>query len=314
MKLSEAITLYVNRRRAAGAYLRSSEKYLRSFLNRCGNVDLCKIRPTMVTKFLHGRTGVMPNSWLVKYSALKMFFMYWSLRDGGLPRHLLPPSLPKRTQNFVPYIYSQSELRRLLEAIPHCQRSRACRMSSVTFRALLLVLYGTGMRLGEALGLLVADVDLTQDIIRIRETKFYKSRLVPIGRDMHRIVEEYLGSPNRTNEAYRPLFQSKSRERIKRAIAQRSFRRLRQMSKVMRYDASPFQPRIHDLRHTFAVHRVIEWYRLGGDVQKLLPSLSTYLGHVSLESTQRYLTMTPDLLKRANDRFERYVSGGANGQ
>src|SRR5262249_43345382 len=64
-------------------------------------------------------------------------------------------------------------------------------------------------------------------------------------------------------------------------------------------------------RHTFAVHRVTEWYRQGADVQKLLPALSTYLGHISLESTQRYLTITPELLQRANNRFERYAKGGA---
>ena len=97
----------------------------------------------------------------------------------------------------------------------------------------------------------------------------------------------------------------------KPTIAERTFKRLRKMCGVRRPDTFSFQPRIHDLRHTFAVHRVTEWYRQGADVQKLLPALSTYLGHVSLESTQRYLTITPELLQQANNRFERYATGGA---
>ena len=82
------------------------------------------------------------------------------------------------------------------------------------------------------------------------------------------------------------------------------------MAGVLRTQPSSYQPRIHDLRHTFAVHRVTEWYGQGANVQKLLPALSTYLGHASLEGTQRYLSMTPELLQQANDRFERYVAGG----
>lgn len=69
------------------------------------------------------------------------------------------------------------------------------------------------------------------------------------------------------------------------------------------------EPRVHDLKHSFAVHRVTEWYRQNADVQRLLPALSTYLGHVDLKSTQRYLTMSPELLEQANRRFERYVCG-----
>ena len=90
------------------------------------------------------------------------------------------------------------------------------------------------------------------------------------------------------------------------------FARLRRIAGVERHDGSYFQPRLHDLRHTFAVHRVTEWYRQGADVQRLLPALSTYLGHVNLSGTQRYLTMTPELLQQANDRFERYLCGGVD--
>jgi site-specific recombinase XerD len=79
---------------------------------------------------------------------------------------------------------------------------------------------------------------------------------------------------------------------------------------VLRYDGGRYQPRLHDLRHAAAVHRLISWYRQGADVQRLLPQLATYLGHIHIAATQRYLTMTPELLHEASQRFERYALGG----
>ena len=76
---------------------------------------------------------------------------------------------------------------------------------------------------------------------------------------------------------------------------------------VARHDGARYQPRLHDLRHAAAVHRLVSWYRMGADVQKLLPQLATYLGHVHIAATQRYLTMTPELLSEASRRFERYA-------
>jgi integrase/recombinase XerD len=171
MKLAEAIDLYIRRRRSVGAYLHGPELVLRSFLHHFGNLDLHRIRTSQITKFLNGRRGVRARTWRAKHSALKLFFAYWCLR-GRLRQSPVPLSVPKRPQDFVPYIYSRAELHRLLEALPRCQRPSSCRISAGTFRALLSVLYGTGMRLGEALKLRVADVNLTQDLVCIRECGF----------------------------------------------------------------------------------------------------------------------------------------------
>ena len=196
MKLSEAIDLYIRRRRAAGANLHGPEMLLRSFHHHYGNLDLHRIRTSLITEFINGGRGVRSRTRRCKHSALKLFFAYWCLR-GRLRQSPVPLTAPKPSQDFIPYIYSRAELQRLLDYLPQCQRLSACRITAVTFRALLLVLYGTGMRLGEALKLRVADVNLAQDLIRIRETKFYKTRLVPIGDDVHLVIENYLSSPNR---------------------------------------------------------------------------------------------------------------------
>ncbi len=90
-------------------------------------------------------------------------------------------------------------------------------------------------------------------------------------------------------------------------IVEQAFTRLRRYAGVGRADGARYQPRLHDMRHSFAVHRLTSWYRQGADVQKLLPQLATYLGHVSIAATQVYLTMTPELLHAASVRFEQYA-------
>ena len=94
---------------------------------------------------------------------------------------------------------------------------------------------------------------------------------------------------------------------MKKYTIHRDFQRLREYAGIRRSDGERSQPRLHDLRHTFAVHRLTSWYRQGADVQKLLPYLSTYLGHASLRGTQVYLSMTPELLHEAAARFDHYV-------
>lgn len=312
MKLRRAVELYVQRKRDAGIRFNGPAKHLRAFLRHCGNSELRRIPVEQVTTFIEG-SDVRPGTRRGKHGTLRRFFEYWMLR-GHLKSCPVPPHTPKVPQAFVPYIYSRPELRRLLNNhnVRQCQRVSACVMSAVTLRTLLFFLYGTGMRVSEALRLRLSDVDMNRGVVTIRGTKFYKSRLVPLGPDVQQAVANYLRSPGRKNQDYQPLFQSKSYKLIDLQVVDKSFVRLRELAGVVRDEKSTYQPRVHDLRHTFAVHRLTEWYRQNADVQRLLPALSTYLGHGTLSSTQRYLTMTPELLEQANRRFERYVSGAVD--
>jgi site-specific recombinase XerD len=308
MKLAAAIDMYLLRRRAVGERFQSPAVALLAFSRRYRNRSLKAITVMEVKQFLdHPPTG--PATWRPKYGVLRHFFAYWRCR-GKLKIIPMPPAIPKYTPTFVPYIYSRGELRLLLETVPRCQRNVECRISAITLRVLLLFLYGTGMRVGEALRLHLADLDLDNSVITVRGTKFYKSRLVPLGKDVVGLLRSYLSTPGRWNQHYQPLFQSRQHKPLRHSVLNFTFRRLRSLAGVRRSETSSHQPRLHDLRHTFAVHRLTEWYRNGADVQTLLPALSTYLGHVDLHSTQCYLTMTPELLREANRRFQDYVYGG----
>jgi site-specific recombinase XerD len=180
------------------------------------------------------------------------------------------------------------------------------------YRTLLLLLYGTGMRIGEALRLTLQDVDLAERIITVRRTKFFKTRLVPIG---PKLADELVAHIERRGLLPMPLGKASSLFASRgirgwsypRVIAK--FQHVRRAAGINRPVSEPHPPRLHDLRHTAAVHRVVAWYRTGQDVQRLLPQLATYLGHLDIRSTQRYLRMTPELLQAASQRFAQYAMG-----
>jgi len=166
MNLDAAVDIYVSHRRAMGQKREGPAVALRAFCRRYGNKFLRGITPLDVKQFLDvPQTG--PAAWRRKYGVLRDFFAYWRCR-GKLNAVPMPPATSRYTQTFVPYIYSRQELRLLLDAVPHCQRSGECRLSPATLRVLLLFLYGTGVRIGEANRLRLAGVDLDDAVITIR--------------------------------------------------------------------------------------------------------------------------------------------------
>jgi len=171
------------------------------------------------------------------------------------------------------------------------------------------LLYATGLRISEALNLNLADVDLDDSVLYIRESKFYKTRLVPTGKDLTQVLREYaqLRYKRSPVDPDTPFLLTARGKRVSRAGAEEAFKQMRAQAMVHRDDGARYQPRLHDLRHTAAVTRLVRWYREGVNVQRLLPQLATYLGHVHITGTQRYLSMTPELLQQASVRFEQFV-------
>jgi site-specific recombinase XerD len=209
----------------------------------------------------------------------------------------------------VPYIYSHEELRRLLDAASSRQSSVHV-IEPFTIRTIILLLYGAGLRVGEALALNLSDVDLSGAMLTVRLSKFFKSRLVPLGTQLTQALAAYANwrqSSHSPTGSGSPFFIGRTGNRIIYITLEGTFKRLRAHAGIHRTDGGRYQPRMHDLRHTFAVHRLITWYHQGVEVQQLLPHLSIYLGHIHLAATQVYLTMTPELLQEANACFERYA-------
>lgn len=313
MNLAPIIDSYVSHQRTLGMRFDSSAKILRSFQRAIGPVEADQIDEEAVRAFLN--RCPITSTWHTRYYALNGLFRF-AIQRGLLEASPMPYRIPKRPAYATPYIYSPQELCRLLDATAtldvHYPKNGHCPgIQPQTLRTLILLLYGAGLRVSEALSLTTDDVDLAAQYLVVRNTKFFKTRLLPIGPKLASALALY--ADNRVALARRlptttAFFLGRWGRAISRHTAERYFRVIRDRIGLKRCDGAYFQPRLHDLRHTFAVHRLVAWYRSGADVQRLLPQLSTYLGHVGLAETQHYLTMTPELLREASQRFESYAN------
>ena len=304
----EVVEAYLAARRALGVRLEREGRYLHQFVREAGNAPLSDISPATVVRFLRGR-GAPTWSWKVRAASLVGLYRYAIARGivavMPLPAH--PPKLPPQQ---TPYIYSVVELQELLEATA-VLKNTVSHLRPLTYRTLLLLLYGSGLRVSEALALRIGDVDLALQLVTVKNTKFYKTRLVPIGTRLTQQLAAYLDRrrmlpmPEGEGSAF---LSSRTGHGFCYSQVIRAFQRVRSTAGIGCPPGELRPPRLHDLRHTAAVHRVVAWYRTDKDVQLLLPRLATYLGHVDLRSTQRYLQMTPELLQEASRRFAHYAA------
>jgi integrase/recombinase XerD len=307
MTLSNAVQRYIELKQSMGSRFHTEAVILKAFYKSVGDVAVSDVNFAQVTTYLAGN-GPVTRFWHRKYETLSGFYRF-AIGRGYTNHSPLPTAVPQPALVFTPYIYSVCELKRLLEAVDVVDHPRA-KLAPVTVRTLLLVLYGAALRLSEALRLTHDDVDLAACLLLIRESKFYKTRWVPIGPRLNEALAAYSREPHQRSfakEAEATFFTTRTSEPVTVQQVERAFYRVRKQAAVSRNDGGRYQPRLHELRHSAAVHRVVDWYQQGADVQRLLPQLATYLGHDHISATQRYLTMTPALLQAANERFEQYA-------
>lgn len=189
MTTSDLVQAYVAARRAQGSKLESAEGVLCHFARETGNLALADVSPAAVAAFLRGRA--LSATWKTKYATLAGLYRF-AIARGHAAVSALPPERPKLPPPITPYVYSHDELQRLLDATSMLE-SPLSRLQALTYRTLLLLLYGAGLRISEALNLTLADVDLGERVLTIRGTKFYKSRLVPIGQQLAGALRLYIG-------------------------------------------------------------------------------------------------------------------------
>jgi integrase/recombinase XerD len=233
-----------------------------------------------------------------RMTAARGFARYLSGIDPGTevpPLGLMPRRAPWRR----PFIYSAADIGALLEA---ARQAIVSPLRAATYQTLIGLLASSGLRIGEAIKLDRSDVDWAQGVLLIRESKFGKSRLVPLHPSSMQALEGYarLRDHLQPRPAEPAFFVSLNRKRLLYAVVQLTFRQLIDSAGIGATAPSP--PRLHDLRHTFAVRALLGWYRAGEDVQSRIPALSTYLGHREPASTYWYLSAAPELLALAAAR------------
>jgi integrase len=188
MRLQQAVEQYLMLKQSLGFRYRSESKVLRAFGQAMGRIGVGQVKPMPVRIFLNGH-GPVTRNWICKFTALRGFYHFALAR--GLTHHSpLPDRVPKVVQSFTPYIYSHQELKRLLQA---CTPEHTKWVSADTMRTLVLLLYGAALRLSEALNLEDGDVDLDERLLHVRCSKFFKTRLVPIGPKLNQILADHRG-------------------------------------------------------------------------------------------------------------------------
>jgi integrase/recombinase XerD len=226
----------------------TEERTLKSFCRAMENIAITEVQGDRVHAYIAG-TGPVTAFWHRKHQVLLGFYRF-ALARGYVTISPLPKIVPKPPRAFVPHIYSHDELRRLLEATASCDNNSHSNIESDTCRTLILLLYGAGLRISEALALTLADVNLSAGILHIQASKFYKTRLVPLSPDLTCVLSTYATKREIRRPSYpeASFFVSRTGSRLTRRSAEHTFSRLRLRAGVMRHDGARYQPRLHDLR------------------------------------------------------------------
>ncbi len=298
---------YLSLRRSLGFKLIDTEYVLRWYLSFMEREHGRHIKTEAVLRWVHASETVALSQRSSRFSIIRKFAQYAHALDTA---HEVPPYrlLTHRTERINPHIYTDSEVLRLLQACVALPPGNGLR--PYTYYTIFGLIAVTGMRISEATSLRRDDVDLSAGIITIRETKFSKTRCIPVHDSTIDVLADYIRRrdeihPNAESSAF---FLSDPGTALTSAVLRCMFLRISHRI-GLRKPNQRYGPRIHDLRHTFAVKTVMRWYREGTDVDQQMPLLSTYLGHVKPSDTYWYLSSVPELVGLAAARLEAYQGG-----
>ncbi len=306
--LASQIERFLQFKRAVGYRYRVEERELR-VLDRFLASHLATKDPVMTDEINRAYlTQKRMNSETTREHCLNLLRQFCCFIALEEPRTAIPPRcfLGIRRKPFVPHILTRAEGKRFLEACFRLPNGRCTPLRSMVHGTALMLLYLTGMRVGEVLSLNLEDVDLTNGVLRIRQSKFGKSRFVPLAQDLTDRMKQGRLFVDRSLGIRAPdacFFPGPKGSRCTKAALRYSFRKVLAEANVPWLGVGK-EPRLHDLRHSYAVHRMILWYEQGADLNVKLPLLATYLGHVGLSSSQYYLRLTEDLLSEVISRYQ----------
>lgn len=309
--LHDALTKYVATRRALGTKLRWPASVLRNFVDFAEDEGARFVTTDVAVRWALQSVGVQRATHARRLEIVRGFALWLQASD---PRTQVPPHrlLPAGQRRPSPHIYSDGEIAKLMAAAAKLRSASGLR--ATTIKTLLGLLVTTGLRPGEALALDVNDVDLATGILTVRESKFGKSRLVPVDESTRAALATYVRLRDKLRPARdTPAFLVTGRgSRLGACATRRTFALLCQTVGLRpRLDGRHLGrgPRLQDMRHTFATRRLIEWYRAGLDADRLMPRLATYLGHVGMTETYWYIQAVPQLLRLATERLEAVARG-----
>lgn len=291
---------YLALRRTLGFKLDRDGHLLPDFIDHLESHGAVAITTALALDWAKQPRDGNPAWWAQRLTMVRSFAEHLSVLDRRTevpPREILPAVVRRSS----PHLYSEHEVARLIGAA----RSRLSPLRAETYATLIGLLTVTGMRVGEAIALDRTDVDLAAGVLVVRFGKFRRSREIPLHSTTTAALREYARLRDRSVPRPRSpgFFLSSKGTRLIYKNVHYLFHEL--VRSELKPRSPRARPRIHDLRHTFAVRTLIDWYRAGLDVDALMPRLSTYLGHVTPSSTYWYLSASPELFALAARRVDR---------
>jgi integrase/recombinase XerD len=301
--LRDAIEDYIGLRRSLGLKLREPARELRKFASFMEQKEATHVTTVLALEWATQLTNALPAAAGKRISYVRGFARHWSATDL---RTEVPPEglLPFRIKRARPYLYSEEEVRKLLAGFSELTPKEG--LTRQTYYCLVGLLAVSGLRISEALNLDRLDVDFAESVLIVRKTKFGKTRLVPLHSSTVAVLADY--AKTRDELLRKPscsrFFLNDHGRHLPVTTVQAKFAELSRRV-GLRAPGDRRGPRLHDFRHRFAVNTLIRWYRQEQDVDRLLPVLSTYLGHLRVSDTYWYLSIEPELMGSATRRLER---------
>ncbi len=309
--LSEQIGRFIELRRLSGTDYSSQARLLGYFdhflVEQYPNGP--SVTRHIINHYLQSFSHLCPRSRSNRFCVVRQLCRYIAQTE---PRCYVPEPMRyiSASKVFHPYIFSGQEIEALLSAASSLPPSKSLRPH--TYRTLFGLLYTSGIRIGEAFSLTLNDFQSESNLLYIAEGKFRKARWVPLHPSTSLMLHQYIKRRFRNGPRIQdsPLFVNLRAGRLRHCIVYHTFRQLLKQCGITHNKHTG--PRIHDLRHTFAVHRLLAWYRDKQDVNARLPALATYMGHVSVCSTHIYLRPTAELLEQVSNRFHNHYLHNLN--
>lgn len=260
----------------------------------------CLVTKQMVEEWLQSRPWLSTKTAEHKATVIRHLALF--MNRNGETAYVLPKRLSTRTKNdFVPYIFTEQQLSKFFAAADAISSSNVSPYRHLTMPLLFRLIYGCGLRVSEATKLRICDVNLEIGMLNIINTKFGKNRNIPMAESLRERCLNYHKIVHRNCTDSNIFFSSFTKEAYSQSAIYHTFR---QLLKKCGIDRVNHGPRIHDLRHTYAVHTLKKWVELGYDLSSALPLLSAYMGHNGLSGTQRYLRLTSDLYPVICEKME----------
>ena len=296
--LDEALADYLRLRRALGYRLEREEQWLGQLIAHLRSAGSDRLTSELTISWARQPASAQPRYWALRLGCARKFARYLQTIDPGTE---IPPTgvFPAPRHRPTPFVWSPEQIETLLNEAGQLRPA----LRALTCQTLFGLLAVSGMRIGEAVGLVRADVDFDAAVITIRHAKFDRPRLVPLHPSVNLALQRYATArdelcPQPCSDAF---FLSSRGATLQRTAVDAA---LRALTTAMGIRTATVHPRAHNLRHSFAVHALTRWMREGGRVDERIGELSTYLGHVSPAGTYWYLTAVPELMELAAGRLQ----------